>query len=707
MTKPQPFVLKELRAHGARSWASLAALLLDVPGFNYSTDYIKIATLEGAASGTNIYTYFPRLLEPEDSGLSERQLDDLSLATLLLLLHTMINDHLIDRDKEELPSGPNALIAAQSSLLWAWSLFESACGSAPLPWPALLKTYSRYCDSVSLEVTLLSSGGITRENVADLVAGKSALARLVSTMVCHLGRCAESADVLGRSVENFHLSSNLVDDLNDWKLDLREGRHTYLLSRIFQEGKLTPDKETRKNPEFIRQCASILYSSGVLEQYCQEIADWQEAAIQDSLLARSPRWTQYLCICRSRVALRHNRVRAAIRKHLVEVCGVRVSLGPKRVFEPGARFSSFSPQVAEDLIAAGCKAIQFLRERWVQGYGLSDFCGHRGPLNLFVTAQVCIALHQWNARTDDIVSRSLLCDAVRILAQQQGPEGWRSGNHPKLAADALTTSAALRVLARADEHCESLGRGYVALLNFMREDGSFGRYLPSEAASGSPARYHSSPDVTAEAIVALVALPSHLAPAPTPVDVSRAASDALRNMRPTSGLWSNGWLCSLAYTNSIALEALDAVGRPLPDSDRISVLNAITRAQQQNGAWPGADGRDSAFETASSIRLLTLLPRSRYVIRSMARGIEWLVVHQLNDGSWPSNPVLRVRMPANADEYASQAGAGFPVADSNRCLTTSVVIRSLAVFQQHFGDRRVIIRTKEASAQVTAAQALT
>ncbi|MBD0324549.1 MAG: hypothetical protein ICV72_14375, partial [Aldersonia sp.] len=144
------------------------------------------------------------------------------------------------------------------------------------------------------------------------------------------------------------------------------------------------------------------------------------------------------------------------------------------------------------------------------------------------------------------------------------------------------------------------------------------------------------------------------------------------------GSWTSYWWTSPHYTT------LQAVHLGLIHGDAEPVERAVEwtmRSQADDGRWaaPGA----SAFTFATAVSLSVLLAagaRRRQVERAVAS----LADLQCDDGSWPSDPILRIPLPGDVHPDGRRLrrpgwfGRGFLVPDQNRTFTSAACVAALA-----------------------------
>jgi len=95
-----------------------------------------------------------------------------------------------------------------------------------------------------------------------------------------------------------------------------------------------------------------------------------------------------------------------------------------------------------------------------------------------------------------------------------------------------------------------------------------------------------------------------------------------------------------------------------------------------------------AFSTALALKGLMLGSRSTDSDR-VRRGVEWLLKHQLEDGSWPPYYLLRIPYPAMKEPWRYHAWArdgkaiGAVIKDHNRLFTAATAYSALAEFYRY------------------------
>lgn len=289
-----------------------------------------------------------------------------------------------------------------------------------------------------------------------------------------------------------------------------------------------------------------------------------------------------------------------------------------------------------------------------------DFLTPAGEASGWVTGYVGTALHL--AAPD---APALDRTAGTLVATQNADGGW--GYNEAVPTDADSTAWALLFLARTGRNDSSCQRAATCLIQYQsaedggvptyRDPGPIRRYMGVGRWTRFDGWCRPHTEVTAVAGRAL---------AETSPEQAAAAWRFVRSQQRPDGSWSSYWWFSPHYATLQAVELAAQVG------DR----EALDRA----AAWVRRSPYHDAFTTALSLSVLAMAGETG---EPMARALSRLAELQQEDGSWPSQPMLRIPLPGDRDPNRARRrrirpGKGFLVHDQHRTFTTATCVASLA-----------------------------
>jgi prenyltransferase beta subunit len=286
------------------------------------------------------------------------------------------------------------------------------------------------------------------------------------------------------------------------------------------------------------------------------------------------------------------------------------------------------------------------------------------------------------SRGDADLSRA----AAWLLANRSPGVAWGYNGHWPQDADSIA-HVLLFLSERGDVKRDQWAGALEALLAHQAPDGGFATIMDAEAwlrRFRSPTDdlrgwTESHPCVTAVIARLLVQLDGgrHRAQA-------ARALDWLRSCQRPSGYWDAYWWQGRLYTTARALQALRAAEEPPGSPALAAARDWVLGSQLADGGW-SADDQESgqAFHTALAIQALCALAPDDRLTDALERGLGWLVSAQLEDGSWPVVPILRVPHPRTLHPWRQSAwrvsilGLDVVVPDWHRVFTTATAIQAL------------------------------
>jgi hypothetical protein len=249
----------------------------------------------------------------------------------------------------------------------------------------------------------------------------------------------------------------------------------------------------------------------------------------------------------------------------------------------------------------------------------------------------------------EIVIGSMDIASEWLLGHRHSDEGW--GFNDKTGSDADSTAHAILFLASCGATIPE--RSYERLKEFQGRDGGFSTYSLGD---GFGSWTISHPDVTP--VVLLAFLTKHEG-----IDsIIRQGIDYVLRQRSPEGLWNSFWWDSPLYSTEKNLMLLNSFN-VYPDKDR--TLESLLQIRPKN-----------AFERALMISsILYADPRSPPLkIREL---LHQLLVEQQPDGSWRSEPILRLANNSCSEPWNCRDCCPL-FADPHNLFTSATVLGSLS-----------------------------
>lgn len=205
-----------------------------------------------------------------------------------------------------------------------------------------------------------------------------------------------------------------------------------------------------------------------------------------------------------------------------------------------------------------------------------------------------------------------------ILETQNADGGW--GFRTDIESDNDTASCGLLALRdhEDDATVNAVERGIAYLLGLQREDGLWNTWQAAED--------HPVEDCVAHITAALAAFRG------THARSIRAAQRWLELQYQQNGRWTAGWYRSLPYSTLEVSKGL-RVGHPIA----YSAVRSLCALQNADGGFPPEPGEDSTA-SATSLALAALAEHYDLNQPFVRKGLDFLVNHQRDDGTWVGHP---------------------------------------------------------------------
>ncbi len=620
----------------------------------------------------NAHHYYPFLFIDAFPQISIASVRQLAIAGYLYERYLLAQDRLLDnqvgvQDPQRCRTFLLASAFHEEALIRLQALFAS--GS---PFWSYLRTYRQeFIRAVFLE-TVKHTGRFSACPAAEgrqLARGKSAIAKASTTALALLANTEEMIAPLADSQDWVAAGFQLYDDLQDWKKDYAHERYSYLLNRVIVEGKFSDDIAAGMRPD-LKVIGQVLYYSGLAEELLAEGNRAYEEALRSVEELPCPRWTRYIQLLQA-----NNR---KLRAELEEIRTRTLAVYQKPA---GPRDVSLSSAIE--------RTIWFLATHQSPEGCWGDFRTLAGVSTGWVTGYVGSALRQGSQ------NGQILAQARQWLVDTQLPEGgW--GYHEGVPMDADSTGWGLQLLAGFSDEAASLSRAVEALkLHQNPIDGGFRTYHTS-----GPVREYMGLGETADLsgwcashlCVTAVAIQALLRSGVSrESEEIRAALDYLRRQQNALGYWEAYWWDGRLYGTCQSVQALNKAGAAADESHCRLAMQWLLHQQLDDGSW-SRDGKGQTtgqpFPTALAVQALLELP-DEAGRAAAARGVQWLLQEQVEDGSWCSYPILRMSRPwshapwteAHVEVATENMGTGILVRDHQRLFTSATILNALLAYQ--------------------------
>lgn len=192
----------------------------------------------GAFSDKGEIALLPHLLAPAFSPIDRAKLNKLSVASCLFSDAVLLCDDVIDYAATD-SSTAKDLPKAVALFMESYRIFGEVLWDRPAFWGRLRSYIGDYLDAMDREARL-SSGVLSwrdcrQEGCIEIVRGKNGLVRTVSAAIGEFGNDILKADVAGELLLNYFVACQMLDDLRDWREDVRNGSMSLLLLRVSAE----------------------------------------------------------------------------------------------------------------------------------------------------------------------------------------------------------------------------------------------------------------------------------------------------------------------------------------------------------------------------------------------------------------------------------------------------------------------------------------
>lgn len=592
----------------------------------------------------HLYLNLIQYLSPAFPQVTPAQVETLSLSSYLYFRFLISLDQLIDTSRFSL-----------DEMRLGFEFYEKAMRGLALLYPEQSPFWELFSNlKKSYYVTLAAEkkgsrqkGEITQANFQELAIGKSSMSfAAVFALEC-LQDSQANHDLLIDCITQLHLGLQYIDDIDDFKVDFKEGQWTYpmyLTQEYLKENGLIV-----QDPILLHK---YLYVSGIAQKNMKLAGAHFEKSAHLAESAGLPLFVSFL----------EKQVNKC-QFHLQEIEDLFLKTQMKAE-------KSFELVEENSLDSAIQSALCYLENNINASFEWTDFLTSAGQSTTWTSSYVGMMIAEVNR--DHPLLKSVL-NRVDSLTS--------TAFNDSSIADGDTTSFLLGFQQTAGIYLDpNLTSSWH---EFMNEDGGWVTYrdqealrhkleIPEEISLKGWTSSHAC--VTAAAAYVLAKIPS------LRLDYEISCLH-LATLLENKDRWSSYWWSSDIYATSFAIQALSHH----PEFKHICEVPALwlLGEQHSSGYWSNPKTNEStAFYTAMAIKSLIVYDATSFQ-DSIAKGVEWLIAHQTLDGSWQTNRILRIPATDVMDTSTitqwrkSSFGVNCLVDDHNRVFTTSTVLNAL------------------------------
>jgi hypothetical protein len=170
-----------------------------------------------------------------------------------------------------------------------------------------------------------------------------------------------------------------------------------------------------------------------------------------------------------------------------------------------------------------------------------------------------------------------------------------------------------------------------------------------------------------------------------PSAFNKTAAYLVKNIN-SSGYWESYWWTSPVYATAYAIIAL--ANLPEHKTTCENACNWLLTQQQPDGSWLNPPtAKPNAFYSALALNSLLAFDKTLHK-SAIKKGVNWLQNNQTTDGSWQTDRILQipatgVEKPQSVKNWRNSSfGVNCITDDHNRVFTTSTVLNFLATYQK-------------------------
>lgn len=519
-------------------------------------------------------------------------------------------------------------------------------------WETFNELKKGYFKAIITEKSLsVEQPNISEQLFQQIAIGKSSMCHNSVYALQYLANDKTHEAELISCVNHIHIAFQYLDDIDDFKSDIREKQWTYpqsLLRDYLKENNIQCDNETVAH--------KYLFLSEIAQGSTKKAIEHYQIALEIAQNLGLDELSKYI-----------EKQISSCHFYLNEVAFL---------FEKTRIISSKSRVLVADntLTNAIENALNYVEANQNEDGSWSDFMTSAGTGKAWVTGYVGsqIAAHFPESPALQKTKKLLAEDVTSLLSYNDS-----------IFQDGDSTTFILALTQQLNVPNQEISENW---FNYFHSSGGWRTYIHEEPLRK---RLELPEDISVAAWISPKACVSAAAATVLKeIDQSafnKTAAYLVKNIN-SSGYWESYWWTSPVYATAYAIIALK------DSSSYISICenacNWLLSQQQPDGSWlnpPSA--KPNAFYTALALNALLTFDKITHQA-AIEKGVNWLQNNQTTDGSWQTDRILQIPAtdvgnPQTVKHWRNCSfGVNCITDDHNRVFTTSAVLNFLATYQK-------------------------
>lgn len=333
--------------------------------------------------------------------------------------------------------------------------------------------------------------------------------------------------------------------------------------------------------------------------------------------------------------------------------------------------------VKTDIDTAISKSLDFILTHKNENGAWEDFITHIGKSTSWVTGYILYTIKEF------ITSKKNFEDTKSYLLNVFENNGW--GYNPTVPPDADSTSFVVLGLDGIVNWKNNMREKIILFLKNHKVNGGYSTYnnhsgvfktmnLPLGFPIHGWTQAHN--EVTASVMMALQKLDAK----------PNGCPKELLSPQDNRGMWNSYWWTSDLVATEISLEYLKKQNFPIKNSKKIQ--QSIRSMQAKDGSI-FLNQVPSPFNTSLGLKILILQNSDK---KSLIKISDWLISNQNNEGSWPSEYILRIPRtdcvnPKSGTPWTFDGlGVNCIIKDQEKLFTTTTILSSLLQMKNYLDN---------------------